>query len=75
VGGLTTSFVVPANVNKLQLAFNNLDLNAADEIMQHLVDNNVSNGTLAIRAQTSGLLNIMSLANYTTLTSRNWQIT
>jgi SPP1 family predicted phage head-tail adaptor len=75
VGGLTTSFVVPANVNKLQLAFNNLDLNAADEIMQHLVDNNVNNGTLAIRAQTSGLLNIMSLANYTTLTSRNWQIT
>jgi hypothetical protein len=67
--------VVPASVNKLQLAFNNLDLNAADEIMQHLVDNNVNNGTLAIRAQTGGLLNIMSLANYTTLTSRNWQIT
>ena len=74
VGYLSDGFTVPASVNKLELSFNNYTEVGANVIIDSLVENNLSNGTLNILAQLNGYLNDTELTNLPTLYQRGWTI-
>lgn len=73
-GGLESAFTLPPNLTFLQINFNNVTIGAAENFLQQLVANNVSNGTLKIRIQNFETLSLSGNADYQTLISRGWNI-
>lgn len=73
-GGLSGSFTLPPSLTYLDVGFNKLDQTMAVDIMQQLIDNNVNNGTLKIKNQTTGYLNLSMLTEYIELENRGWSI-
>lgn len=73
-GGLDQAFTLPPNLNFIEMSFNNISLEVAENFLGQLVANNVSNGTLKIRRQNFATLSLSGLTDYQTLISRGWSI-